>query len=66
MIPDLLFYRLPLVGLGWLCLMLHVVWPCDRATSGPKTPRPAKAPPRRSGGLKPFPGLTRKPPLCRL
>jgi hypothetical protein len=48
----------------WLCLMLHVVWPYDRATAGPKTPQPAKAPPKRSSDLKPFPGLTRKPPCA--
>src|SRR3989442_7089185 len=44
---------------------LHVVWPSDRATAGPTTPRPAKAPPKRSSDLKPFPGLTRKPPCAR-
>ena len=27
MMPDPLFYQLLLVGLVWLCLMLHVVWP---------------------------------------
>jgi hypothetical protein len=64
MMPDPLFYRLLLVGLVWLCLMLHVVWPYDRATASPTTPRPAKAPPKRSSDLKPFPGLTRKPPCA--
>jgi IS1 family transposase len=64
MVPDPLFYQLLLVGLVWLCLMLHVVWPSDRATSGPTTPRPAKAPPKRSSDLKPFPGLTRTPPCA--
>ena len=63
MMPDPLFYQLLLVGLVWLCLMLHVVWPSDRATAGSTTPRPATAPPKRSSDLKPFPGLTRKP-LC--
>jgi IS1 family transposase len=62
MMPDPLFSQLLLVGLVWLCLMLHVVWPSDRTTSGPTTPRPAKAPPQRSSDLKPFPGLTRTPP----
>ncbi len=62
MMPDPLFYQLLLVGLVWLCLMLHVVWPSDRATASPTTPRPAKAPPQRSSDSKPFPGLTRKPP----
>lgn len=62
MLPDPLFSRRLLVGLGWLCLMLHVVGPPDRATTGPITPRPAKAPPTCSSDLTPFPGLTRTPP----
>src|SRR5215467_13467395 len=64
MMPDPLFYQLLLVGLVWLCLMLHVVWPSDRATAGRTTPRPAKAPRKRSHDLKPFPGLTREPPCA--
>src|SRR5438128_11093107 len=64
MMPDPLFYQLLLVGLVWLCLMLHVVWPSDCATAGPTTPRPAKAPPTRSSDLKPCPGLTRTPPCA--
>src|SRR6266849_2162604 len=64
MMPDPLFYQLLLVGLVWLCLILYVVWPSDRATAGPTTPRPAKAPPKRSSDPKPFPGLTRKPPCA--
>ena len=64
MMPDPLFYRLLLVGLVWLCLILHVVWPYDRATAGPTTPRPAKAPPKRSSDPKPFPGLPRTPPCA--
>src|SRR6266571_7567748 len=64
MMPDPLFYQLLLVGLVWLCLMLHVVWPYDRATAGPTTPRPAKAPPKRSSDPKPFPGLPRTPPCA--
>src|SRR3989475_4459100 len=64
MMPDPLFYQLLLVGLVWLCLMLHVVWPSDHAASGSTTPRPAKAPPKRSSDLKPFPGLTRTPPCA--
>src|SRR3989442_6058970 len=61
MTPDPLFSQLLLVGLVWLCLMRHVVWPSDRAAAGPTTPRPAKAPPKHSSDLKPFPGLTRTP-----
>src|SRR5712664_207224 len=64
MMSDPLFYRLLLVGLVWFCLMLHVVWPYDRATAGSTTPRPATVPPKRSSDLKPFPGLTRRPPCA--
>src|SRR6266704_5342547 len=64
MMSDPLFYQLLLVGLVWLCLMLHVVWPSDRTTAGSTTPRPAKAPPKRSSDLTPFPGLTRTPPCA--
>src|SRR3989442_7692212 len=64
MMPAPLFSQLLLVGLVCLCLMLHVVWPSGRATSGPTTRRPAKAPPTRSSDPKPFPGLTHKPPCA--
>src|SRR6266566_2028180 len=40
MISDLLFYKLLLVGLLWLCILLHVVWPSERAASCPITPPP--------------------------
>jgi IS1 family transposase len=61
MMSEPLFYQLLLVGLLWLCLMLHVVWPDDRATSGHQTSLPAKAPRKRSKASTPFPGLTHKP-----
>jgi hypothetical protein len=64
MMPDPLFDQRLLVGLVGLCLMRHGVWPSDRATAGPTTPRPAKAPPQRSSDLQPFPGLTRTPPCA--
>jgi hypothetical protein len=44
MIPDPLFSKLLLVGLVCLYLMLHWVWPSDRAISGHNTPPPAKPP----------------------
>src|SRR6266446_4868059 len=50
MMSDPLFYRLLLVGLVWLCLMLHVVWPYDRATARPSVPpvsRPTHTDPSR-------------------
>jgi IS1 family transposase len=61
MVPDLFFYQLVLVALIWLCLMLHGVWPSDRAAARPTTP-PSTLPSRkRSREPKPFAGLTRKP-----
>src|SRR4030095_12104777 len=61
MMPDPLFYQLLLCAFVGLCLMLHLVCPYDGATAGPTTPRPAKAPPKRSRDPQPFPGLTHKP-----
>ena len=63
MISDLLFYKLLLVGLLWLCIMLHVVWPYDRAASPPPTPQPTLPPRKRSKDPKLFAGLIHKP-LC--
>src|SRR5574341_67474 len=61
MMSDPLFCQLLLVGLLWLCLMLHVVWPNDHATSGHKTSPPATASRKRSTAPTPFPGLLHKP-----
>ena len=62
MVSHLLFYQLMFLGLLWLCVMLHAAWPnaCPGGEQRPSTPLP---PPRqRSRDLKPFPGLTTKPP----
>ena len=64
MMPDPLFSTLLLVGLLWLCFILHVVWPYTRAISGHKTPRPAQSPRQRSQKPKPFAGLMHKPPCA--
>src|SRR6266446_1082438 len=64
MVSHLFFYQLVLLGLLWLCVMLHYVWP-NACTGGAQ--RPSKSlppPPMRSRDLKPFPGLTRKPPCA--
>jgi IS1 family transposase len=68
MIPHLFYYQLVVLGLLWLCVMLHAVWPSRGAGS---QPRPAEAAPiqpkrTRSNEPKPFAGLTTKPPcaLC--
>jgi hypothetical protein len=62
LMSDPLVSTLLLVGWLWLGLMLHVVWPDDRATSGHPTSLPAKAPRQRSTASPPLPGLTPKPP----
>jgi hypothetical protein len=58
---ELLFDQLMLVGLLWLCLLLHRLWLHDRAAPGPKGPRPATPGFQRSREPKPFAGLTVKP-----
>src|SRR5262245_6372007 len=67
MIPHLFYYQLVVLGLLWLCVMLHAVWPSRGAES---QPRPAEAAPlkskrKRSREPKPFAGLTHKP-YCAL
>ena len=61
MMSDPLFYKLLLVALVWLCVMLHVVWPWERAAARPMPPQPVPPPRKRSREPKPFAGLTRKP-----
>src|SRR5216683_3044444 len=63
MVSHLFFYQLVLVGLVWLCVMLHWAWPSDRLAGDQKPSQPL--PPRkRSRDSKPFPGLTCKPPCA--
>src|SRR5882724_10457061 len=61
MISDLFFYQLLLVGLLWLCLMLHGMWPSERVKPGATRPPPPLPPRKRSREPKPFAGLTHKP-----
>src|SRR5258708_16744143 len=50
------------LGLLWFCVMLHYAWP-NACTGGDQRPSQPLPPPRqRSRDLKPFPGLTRRPP----
>jgi hypothetical protein len=56
MIPPLFFYQLALLGLLWLCVMLHLAWP----SRGPLSSRwpvesetPVKSRRQRSHELKP-------------
>jgi hypothetical protein len=61
MVSNLFFYQLALIALLWLCLLLHYVWPSDRAAIRPTSS--ALIPPRRKRrrDLKSFEGLTKKP-----
>jgi hypothetical protein len=69
MIPPLFFYQLALLGLLWLCVMLHLAWPSpgpvsSRWSVAPETP--VKSRRKRSNEPTPLVGLTYKPPcaLC--
>ncbi len=68
MIPPLFFYQLALLGLLWLCAMLHLAWPSRGPMSSrwPVEPEtPVKSRRTRSQEPKPFGGLTQKP-ACAL
>src|SRR5919108_2241396 len=61
MIPHLFFYQLAVLGLLWLCVMLHAAWP-SRCTTAQGTPATPILPRRqRSKEPEPFAGLTHKP-----
>ncbi len=61
MISPLFFYQLVLLGLLWLCVMLHYTWPNECAVVDQRPSQPLPPPRQRSSDPKPFPGLTRKP-----
>src|SRR5262249_26932993 len=64
MVSHLFFSQLSFLGLLWLCIMLHYAWP-NECTGGDQRPSKPLPPPRkRSRDLRPFPGLTRKPPCA--
>src|SRR5215467_14475679 len=68
MIPHLVYYQLVMLGLLWLCVMLHAVWPSRGAGSQPRPAEGAPLKPKRQRSNEPqlFAGLTHKPPcaLC--
>ena len=64
MVSPLFFSQLVLLGLLWLCVMLHDAW-SNECTAGDQRPSQPLPPPRkRSSDSKPFPGLTRTPPCA--
>ena len=63
MIPHHVYYQLAIVGLLWLCIMLHYVWPSQgaRVTSATGRTRAPQFKRKRSNEPKPFEGLTQRP-----
>src|SRR5215471_11202333 len=69
MMPPLFFYQLALLGLLWLCVMLHLAWPSRGPVSSQRSVEPetsVKSRRNRSTAPTPFVGLPHKPPcaLC--
>src|SRR5215831_9584374 len=64
MVSHLFFYQLVLLGLLWLCVMLHYAWPNECPGGDQRPSKPLPPPGKRSSGPKPFAGLTRKPPCA--
>lgn len=68
MVPHHSYYELAIVGLLWLCVMLHSLWP-SRGAGSPQPsvhPAPPQLQRKRSNEPRPFAGLTQRPPcaLC--
>jgi hypothetical protein len=63
MIPHHVYYQLAVLGLLWIFIMLHYLWP-SRGALSPQLPA-ASVPPqfkhKRSNEPKPFEGLTQRP-----
>src|SRR5262244_1368174 len=66
MIPHHFYYQLAVLGLLWLCVLLHLAW--SRSGATPQTKPSMPITPRRTRSDEPTPcaGLTHKPPcaLC--
>ena len=64
MVSHLFFYQLVLLGLLWLCVMLHYTWSNECPAGDQRPSQPLPPPRKRSSDSQPFPGLTRKPPCA--
>src|SRR6266446_1567599 len=64
MVSHLFFYQLVLLGLLWLCVMLHDAWSNECAGGDQRPSKPLPPPRQRSSDPKPLPGLTRTPPCA--
>jgi len=61
MVSHLFFYQLVLLGLLWLCCMLHSAWPSSDAAGVLRPPELIPPSRKRPRVPQPFPGLTHKP-----
>src|SRR6266481_3200844 len=61
MIPHQFYYQLMVLGLLWLCVMLHLAWPSRGVTTQTKLAKPLTPRRQRSTDPKPFAGLAHKP-----
>src|SRR5256886_322466 len=61
MIPHQFYYQLVVLGLLWLCVMLHLAWPSRDVTAQTKPAKPITPRRQRSTEPKPFASLTHKP-----
>ncbi len=63
MIPHHVYYQLAVVGLRWLCVMLHAIWSSRGAVSpwALAEPVPPQCKRKPSNEPKPFEGLTQRP-----
>src|SRR5499427_4713095 len=61
MVSHLFFYQLVLVGVLWLCCMLHYAWPSSHVADLQRLSQPLPPSRKRPRVPKPFPGLTRQP-----
>jgi hypothetical protein len=66
MIPHLFYSHLVVLGLLWLCVMLHYIWPSRGAVAPPQAAASVRSSRPHSHEPKPFTGLAHKPPraLC--
>jgi len=64
MIPHLFYYHLMVLGLLWLCVMLHYVWPSPCTVTQQRSAEYIKPPRQRTNEPAPFAGLTHKPPCA--
>ena len=64
MVSHLFFYQLVLLGLLWLCCMLHDAWPSGHAADLQSLPQPLPPPRKLPRAPKPFPGLTPTSPIA--